>query len=311
MSTKKIIVMPTLLQSKIKNKTRKNVPESSNTDLKRRLLKRIKEHKQLDSKPLDSKPLDLEIETNDFKNSLEYLSLLKQKNELSNKTMKNYEQEKKQPIVFLDLPEELMKPEQFITNIQINRNDGIPYSNLKNGTKPLYRDWSKTVRNYPIINLTNPINNLTNEPINNPINTQQTMINEPINKPINTQQINPPIINNPIINTPITIPTITNKRTTYKTIKRKYTLGKSLKNRSVGVLLKDKKSNATIIDAQKALKNKTITDVKQYLREHNLISGGGNTPNDVLRKLYESAMMAGEITNSNKETLLENISSMI
>jgi uncharacterized membrane-anchored protein len=88
-------------------------------------------------------------------------------------------------------------------------------------------------------------------------------------------------------------------------------LGKSLKNRSVGVLLKDKKSNATVIEAQKQLKTKTIADVKQYLREHNLINGATNAPNDVLRKLYESAMMAGEITNSNKETLLENVSSEI
>ena len=57
-----------------------------------------------------------------------------------------------------------------------------------------------------------------------------------------------------------------------------------------------------------SLANKEINDIKTYLREHNLIKIGSSAPNDVLRKLYESAMLAGEITNSNPEILLHNFS---
>jgi hypothetical protein len=39
-----------------------------------------------------------------------------------------------------------------------------------------------------------------------------------------------------------------------------------------------------------------------------MIQSGSNAPNDVLRKLYESSMLAGEITNTNIESLLQNLS---
>ena len=98
------------------------------------------------------------------------------------------------------------------------------------------------------------------------------------------------------------------KRITKKTIKRKYTLGKSKIKKSISVLVKDRGTRKRILDAQKDLKRKQISDIKIYLREHNLIKIGSNAPNDVLRKLYESAMLAGEITNSNTEILLHNFS---
>lgn len=98
------------------------------------------------------------------------------------------------------------------------------------------------------------------------------------------------------------------KRITKKTTKRKYTLGKSRDKNLVSVLVKDRGTRKQILSAQKDLKKKNINDVKSYLRDHNLIKVGSSAPNDVLRKLYESAMLAGEITNSNVETLLHNFS---
>jgi hypothetical protein len=160
MSTKKIIVTSSLL----KTKTKKNIPVSNpiNSDLKRRLLKRIKEHKQ----GIQTKEESVEEKKDDFNSSLEYLSLLKQKNELANKTRKNYDEDKT-PTVYLDLPEELLNPSQFTpltrevpSIIPLKIDDCIPYSNLKNGTKPMYRDWSKTVRNYSNADVPPSTNNI-------------------------------------------------------------------------------------------------------------------------------------------------------
>jgi hypothetical protein len=91
-----------------------------------------------------------------------------------------------------------------------------------------------------------------------------------------------------------------------KTVKRKFTLGKSDKLRRVSVLIKDRQTRKNILNTQKELKKTTITDVKKYLRQHGIIKVGSTCPVDILRKTFESAILTGEVTNTNKETLLHN-----
>jgi hypothetical protein len=97
-----------------------------------------------------------------------------------------------------------------------------------------------------------------------------------------------------------------NKKYLKKTVKRKFTLGKSDKLRRVSILIKDRQTRKNIINTQKEIKKTTLTDIKKYLRQHGIIKIGSTCPADVLRKTFESAVLAGEITNTNKETLLHN-----
>jgi hypothetical protein len=138
--------------------------------------------------------------------------------------------------------------------------------------------------------------NLIQKPILENVNINQNLENHNNSTPNLNTSLNP---NEEIIGT---------KKITKKTIKRKYTLGKSNLKKIVSVLVKDRGTRKQVLSAQKDLKKKSINDIKTYLRDHNLIKVGSNAPNDVLRKLYESAMLAGEITNSNSETLLYNFS---
>lgn len=228
------------------------------------------------------------------------------------------------------------------------KNDTVPFGVLKGGLKQTYRDWNKTQRSnivtdsnlaltiqggglqnkqsarenrlaelraklkqkqVAISNTTDYVPELVN---NAPVITVPTSydMTAPFPTPTPTSALNQPVqfAATTHAGSPPNGHTIATKRTTKKTTKRKYTLGRSKIRNSVAVLIKDRGTRKQVLNAQKDLKRKSINDVKMYLREHNLIKVGSNAPNDVMRKMYESAMLAGEIKNSNAETLLHNFS---
>ena len=86
----------------------------------------------------------------------------------------------------------------------------------------------------------------------------------------------------------------------------KYKLGKKKDNNYIGLLIKNRDTQKKIKQEVAQLKQQPIQDVKNFLREKNLIKLGSQAPNDVLRKLYEDSMLAGEITNTNNNNLVHN-----
>jgi hypothetical protein len=83
-------------------------------------------------------------------------------------------------------------------------------------------------------------------------------------------------------------------------------LGKNKKSLTVGVLIKSGKTRKKIRDERNILKSRCLSEVKQYLKKHNLICAGTNAPENVLRKIYEDSFLAGNIYNRNPENLLHN-----
>jgi hypothetical protein len=92
-----------------------------------------------------------------------------------------------------------------------------------------------------------------------------------------------------------------------KTLKRTYYIGKSKVFPKVGVLVSNKTIRRNISTKAQLLKQVPMEEIKKFLIKRGFIKIGTTAPNDVLRKMYESAvMMGGEIQNYNSENLLFN-----
>lgn len=97
------------------------------------------------------------------------------------------------------------------------------------------------------------------------------------------------------------------KKTFKKKIKRTYTIGKNNKKRQVGLLLKNSQTMKNIMISHNNLKNEPIDKVEKYLRTHGFKVKGSSCPQDVSRKMYETAMLSGDIFNKNKDIYLQNM----
>ena len=92
-----------------------------------------------------------------------------------------------------------------------------------------------------------------------------------------------------------------------KTIQRTYKIGRSKIMPKVSVLVSNKTIRNNISAKTQLIKQVPIHEIRRYLIKHGFIRIGSNTPNDVLRKMYESAMLiCGEIQNHNPDNLLYN-----
>jgi hypothetical protein len=216
----------------------------------------------------------------------------------------------------------------------------VPYGILKGGNKPTYRTWNKTQKHYTNITPTNitPTNitptNITLKQdqlttLKNTIAAKHAALTKDdwttsqfIKKPINattghnatghnamghnatghnaTMDHNASDPNTHILGHE-------KHKTTKKQITKRYTLGKSKIKRQIGVLIKNRETRKKVILAHRDLKHQPISEIKTYLNEHNLIKIGSKAPPDVIRKLYETSKLTGDIFNLNNDTLLHNL----
>ena len=180
-------------------------------------------------------------------------------------------------------------PSQNNHNISINNKlpEPPPYGCLKNGKKPTYKQWcNKTIKqNHHNTHNTHNTHN---------INSRHSIVieNYSPNKDISERE------------------KILNKiKKNYATKKKltktyKYQLGK--RNNIVGVLIKDRKTRKLIQHEHGLLKQKKLPEIKNYLRNKNLLKSSSNAPNDVVREIYEQSILAGDLENKTTDTLLHN-----
>jgi hypothetical protein len=198
-----------------------------------------------------------------------------------------------------------------------------PFSILKGGSKPTYREWirqtQKNTTQIPNSNSnTNSIqisasNNIhTNQPlltsISNALHSlednelkqstseredQLKYIKKQFKEKMNSQKTQSKLQKR--------LETIKMKRQ-IRTIKHK--LGKSGKR--VSILIKNHETRKRVQKEKTQLQRQTITDMKRYLQERNIIKVGTSAPSHIIRKMYEECVLAGDVENKNKSIFIHN-----
>jgi len=294
-------------KKKDKSKRDSILSNSINKSLKKDLLNKIKQHQQKKKADNEKQQIidDSNTETdNNLKDSINFLNNIAKK--------RKEKQEKK-----------MMKRNKTLKN---NIHKEPKYGCLKNGNLPTYKQYNKTLKNNNNINIISnqkppisfadtPVHTESFEQRQNKLNNIKAKFNNKTTPIISNTTLPFPNTNNPgnihnniLINN---IPQISQekkekkkRKRKMKTLKRKITLGK--KNNIIGVLIKNKKTRKNIKREVKNLEKKSITNIKKYLRKHNLIKIGSTAPDDVLRKIYENSYLAGDIYNKNPEMLIHN-----
>jgi len=315
--------------------------------LRRNVLKMIREKQQEEYKRLfdksepkrSSSVNNSEKEFNkDFDESLEFFSSLASKHENqshnTNTTFKKYPEmdsvllQPHTPIfidtnenVNVELPDVFSTPNTEIVQMKrpsIQLPPPPKYGCLKNGSLPTYKTmFRQTQRTYP------PIQNTSSYPGPVPTSISSQNQNQIPLSFVQTEQQNDKIDTASDIRTnPYNIvqkhekaQTIFNNknqnRIKYlkrkKIFKRTYRVGRSSTKPQIGVLVSNRTVRNRITTESQLLKQTPIQDVRKFLIKKGFIKVGSNTPNDVLRKMYESvSLVCGEIQNHNPENLLYN-----
>ena len=195
------------------------------------------------------------------------------------------------------------------------------YGCLKNGNLPTYkmimnktRHNNSTINVNPQITISNPLggvsSQLTNLSHKNKIEFKQNdddnihLHKNENNQTLTTEMKN---IQDKIFKNNYNAHKIPKYLKKKKTFKKTFHLGKSKYHPQVSVLIPNKTVRTRITTQSQLLKQVPIEEVKRYLIMNGFIKVGSNSPDDVLRKMYESVnMIGGEVKNHNSENLLYN-----
>jgi len=271
-------------------------------DIKKKLIARIKAHQKKEKEKLmEEKKKEQDTFKDEFKETLAYLEEMKKKKKKQKEKKKTLKKSKKEDKptynITPNIPIHTGKMDTHAendTSTDYKNDDALygpepPYGCLKGGSKPTWKQWNKTLKKdrvseKPHINENKKLSfdiSLNKNPVfedrQNKLQDLKSkfQIVEPINKKIRTRRI-----------------------------RRKITLGKQ--NNKIGVLVKSKQTRKKIKNEVDVLKKKSIQDVKEYLRKHNLFKIGSNAPDYLVRSIYENAYLSGDIKNKNPEILLHN-----
>ena len=311
MSKKTISVNPQYLKPASGGKSRKgrqkksaNVPTKKIGHLRGQVLSKIKAHKKkAEASKNTTLKADLETENvSELDKSLAYLQSLSKKK--AARTKKHDSDRGNQP----------------------------PYSCLKGGSRPTYRAWKKqhSTNSAPRINLgenyTPPAKTARAENLDHFKSTVSFTSPTPVHvtpvpaapvsatpvpaapvpvAPVSATPVSAaPVSATPVPVAPVSATPVPLHKRHGGSKKTRHKLGKY--GKKVSILIKNRQTRKKVKDGHRQLKQTSITEVKNYLKDRQLLKSGSTAPNDVLREIYEKSILAGDVSNKTSGALMHN-----
>ena len=309
---------------KDKSKRDSILSSSVNKSLKKNLLNKIKQHQHKKKHEKEKNKMKEESKNttdDELQDSINFLNdiakkrknkIEKKKEKMKNKTVKNTNNNN--------------NDRNNNNSNNINQTKRPKYGCLKGGTLPTFKQYNKTLKKNnnnassenikprPISFANTPVHTESFEQRQSKLNNIKAKFNNiPANSILSNTTLPFPTNNSINLNSGLNnIQSISSnekqdkkkRKRKLRNLKRKITLGK--KHNIVGVLIKNKKTRKNIKKEVKNLEKKSISNIKKYLRKHNLIKIGSMAPDDVLRKIYENSYLSGDIYNKNPDMLIHN-----
>jgi len=103
-------------------------------------------------------------------------------------------------------------------------------------------------------------------------------------------------------------PSVKIKQTKQKIITKKYKLGKYMNKNGpvIGVLIKNVQTQRNVEKKRNEMRHIPLDTIISRLHKKRLLKVGSTAPPDILREMYESAVMAGDIENEGNDIALHN-----
>ena len=297
MSTKTLKINPNLFSlnkgGNKKEKVQKPTTKVKTGKVRDAFIQKLKKKKKKEKRESLEKDEHLKNTLSDLEQSIEYLKELSEEKK-KKKTLKN--RNKMDNDIQIELPEDLQEykvptPEPNTTIVLSPSTNEPPYGCLKNGSKPTLRNWKKEISV-----TTGPQNEINIEFNDDDDKVKETPNQDALedikNKFKNSQEQEQEYKPNE------------NKIKKKKRKKKTYRLGKS--GRHIGVLIKNSDTRKKVSEEFGSLKKERILTIKNYLKKKNFIKTGCEAPNQVLRHMYEQAVLCGDLKNVASENLVHN-----
>jgi hypothetical protein len=205
--------------------------------------------------------------------------------------------------------------------VKITSNDHVPYGILKGGNKPTYRQFKQPPiqvveqksmdYEYEPQSIEQPQSQITINTEVQPDATQQTFYEErskkfgDFKKRFHQKLEEKASQIDAAGSTPSNYEAIgSGTRRVRKKVKKHRTLGKH--KGKISVLVKNYDTRRKIEKECAILKETPMGVVKDFLRERGFIKMGSSAPDHILRQIYESCFLSGDVNNLNGENLLHN-----